>query len=323
MGFTEYAKEKVLSGECIDKTDALELAKEPLDKLSEAADEIRSHFCGSGFDLCSIINAKCGKCSENCRYCAQSAHYFTEAEQYPLISPETAAEKAAENEHAGILRFSLVTSGRALSDSEVDQACEIIKKIREKSSISVCGSFGLLNEAQFRRLKDAGLSRVHNNLESSRNFFPQVCTTHTYDDKLNSIRAAQAAGLNVCSGGIMGLGETMEDRIDLALELRGLGILSIPLNMLNPIPGTPMGSRPVMSKDEMQRICAIFRFINPKASIRLAGGRMLMGDSGESCFRSGANAAITMNMLTTSGITIKEDMEMLKKLNYKAVLMND
>lgn len=323
MNFTEEQTSKVINGEKISKADALSLADSPLDELCRAADSIRSHFCGNGFDLCSIINAKCGKCSENCRYCAQSAHYRVDVDEYPLISTEYAVKKAIENEQAGILRFSLVTSGRALSDREVEKACDIIKAIRKASNISVCGSFGLLNEEQFSRLKNAGLSRVHNNLETSRRFFPQVCTTHTYDDKLKSINAAKNAGLSVCSGGIMGLGETMEDRIDLALELRSLNILSIPLNMLNPIPGTPMGSRSIMSKEEMQRTCALFRFINPFASIRLAGGRMLMGDNGEAVFRSGANAAITMNMLTTSGITVKDDMKLLDKLKFKAVLMND
>lgn len=323
MSFIEDQKEMILSGGSITVHDAVKLACSPLDELCGAADSIRSHFCGNGFDLCSIVNAKCGKCSENCLYCAQSAHYCVDIDEYPLISPDEAAEKAIENERAGILRFSLVTSGRALPENEVKKVCEIIKAIRGVSNISVCGSFGLLNEEQFCRLKDAGLSRVHNNLETSRRFFPKVCTTHTYYDKLKAIRAAKRAGLRVCSGGIMGLGETMEDRIDLAFELRELDIRSIPLNMLDPIPGTPMGGRPVMTKEEMQRICALFRFINPTASIRLAGGRMLMGDGGEACFRSGANAAITMNMLTTSGITVKDDMKLLDKLDYKAVLMND
>lgn len=323
MNYIDEFKTRVISGYMLSKDDAMKLSESALDELCAAADSIRSAKCGNGFDLCSIINAKCGKCSENCRYCAQSAHYCVNIEEYPLVSPDEAARKAVEHERAGILRFSLVTSGRALSDREVEKTCEIIKSIREVSNISVCGSFGLLNEKQFRKLKDAGLSRVHNNLETSRRFFPQVCTTHTYDDKLEAIRAAQRAGLNVCSGGIMGLAESAEDRIDLAIELRSLGILSIPLNMLNPIPGTPMSGRPVMSRDEMRRICAIFRFINPSASIRLAGGRMLMEDAGESCFRSGANAAITMNMLTTSGITVRDDIKLLNKLNYKAVLMND
>lgn len=323
MCMIERLTEKAISGGGIDRADAAELAKAPLEELCAAADKIRREVCGDIFDLCSITNAKCGRCSENCRYCAQSAHYNAGVEEYPLIDPKTAARQASENEAAGILRFSLVTSGKKLSDEEVGKVCEVIHEIKKSCGISVCGSFGLLSRDQFSRLKDAGLSRVHNNLETSRRYFPYICTTHTYDDKLNAIRAAQEAGLEVCSGGIMGLGETMEDRIDMAVELRELGIRSVPVNMLNPIKGTPMEGRSTLTNDEMRRICAVFRFINPSASIRLAGGRGLMEDKGESCFRSGANAAITMNMLTTSGITAGEDMDILKRLNYRAVLKDE
>ena len=315
-------KNKVINEADITKEEAMSLIDAPLEELCVAADEIRAHFCGIGFDLCSIINAKSGRCPENCRYCAQSAHYDTGCEVSPLVDIDEAVRTAKLNEESGILRFSLVTSGRHLTDNEVDSCCDIIRAIKKATNISICGSFGLLNEEQYRRLKEAGLTRVHNNLESSENFFPNVCTTHTHADKLDAIHAAQAAGLKVCSGGIMGLGETMEDRIDMALELRELGILSIPVNMLNPIKGTPLENNAVLTDDEMRRICAIYRFINPKASIRLAGGRGLMSDMGEGCFRSGANAAITMNMLTTSGITVKDDLQMLDKLGFMPQLQN-
>lgn len=315
-------KNKVINEADITKEEAMSLIDAPLEELCVAADEIRAHFCGSSFDLCSIINAKSGRCPENCRYCAQSAHYDTGCDVSPLVDIDEAVRTAKLNEESGILRFSLVTSGRHLTDNEVDSCCDIIRAIKKATNISICGSFGLLNEEQYRRLKEAGLTRVHNNLESSENFFPNVCTTHTHTDKLDAIHAAQAAGLKVCSGGIMGLGETMEDRIDMALELRELGILSIPVNMLNPIKGTPLENNAVLADDEMRRICAIYRFINPKASIRLAGGRGLMSDMGEGCFRSGANAAITMNMLTTSGITVKDDMQMLDKLGFTPQLQN-
>ncbi|MGM9936247.1 MAG: biotin synthase BioB [Candidatus Ornithomonoglobus sp.] len=315
-------KDKIINGGDITKSEAMSLVDAPLDELCAAADDIRRNFCGDSFDLCSIINAKSGKCPENCRYCAQSAHYDTGCEVSPLVSIDEAVHTAKLNEASGILRFSLVTSGRRLTDEEVDKCCDIIREIKKETDISICGSFGLLNENQYRRLKDAGLTRVHNNLEASRSFFPKVCTTHTHEDKLAAIHAAEAAGLKICSGGIMGLGETMEDRIDMALELRELSVLSIPVNMLNPIKGTPLENNEVLTDDEMRRICAIYRFINPKASIRLAGGRGLMSDMGEGCFRSGANAAITMNMLTTSGITVKDDLRMLDKLGYKPQLQN-
>ncbi|MDO5311347.1 MAG: biotin synthase BioB, partial [Clostridia bacterium] len=195
--------------------------------------------------------------------------------------------------------------------------------IKDKVGISVCISFGLLDKDQYRRLKEAGVTRVHNNLETSRRNFPNICTTHTFDDKLRAIRAAQAAGLSVCSGGIMGLGETVEDRIDMALTLRELGIKSVPVNMLNPIPGTPFESNEKLTEEDMRRIVAVYRFILPSASIRLAGGRGLLPDKGKGCFTSGANAAISGDMLTTAGITTKTDMELLSELGYEARLYNE
>lgn len=195
--------------------------------------------------------------------------------------------------------------------------CEAVQQIRAETGISVCVSFGLLNEGQYRRLKAAGVVRVHNNLETSRRNFPNICTTHTFEDKLCAIRAAQAAGLFVCSGGIMGLGETVEDRIDMALTLRELGIKSVPVNMLNPIPGTPFEKNERLTPEDMQRIVATYRFILPDADIRLAGGRGLMPDKGSACFRSGANAAISGDMLTTAGITVETDLRLLEKLGYE------
>ena len=309
-------KEEIYNGKRIGKEEALFLADQPLEELSQAADEIRRHFCGDGFDICTIINGKSGRCSEDCKYCAQSAHYHTGAEEYPLLDTEEITAHAKYNDERGVLRYSIVTSGKRLNDKEVDQMCESIRDIKAKTGIGVCVSFGLLNEEQYRKIKEAGAERVHNNLESSRRYFPEVCTTHTYDDKIAALRAAQAAGLSICSGGIMGLGETKEDRIDMALTARELGVRSIPVNMLNPIPGTPYEHNEKLKPEDMQRIVAVYRFLVPDASIRLAGGRGLLPDKGRACFCSGANAAISGDMLTTSGITIETDMQMLKELGY-------
>lgn len=317
-------KNKVISGEKLTRGEALQLADEktaPLDELTAAADELRAHFCGNDFDMCTIINGKCGRCSEDCKYCAQSAHYHTSCEEsYPLMSTEELLAGARANEDRGVLRYSIVTSGKRLSDQEVDQVCESIREIKRQSKIEICVSFGLLGEEQFRKLKAAGASRVHCNLESSRRYFPQVCTTHTYDEKLATLQAAKAAGLSVCSGGIMGLGETMEDRIDMVLAARELGVKSVPVNLLNPIPGTPYEHNRVLSNEELCRIVAIFRFLIPDGNIRLAGGRGLVGDKGEACFRSGANAAISGDMLTTAGITVETDMELMESLGYEVRL---
>lgn len=310
-------KQRVLGGESISREEALGLIEAPLEPLCEAADEIRVHFCSNSFDMCSIINGKSGLCSENCRYCAQSAHYCGSSEEYPLMITAKLLQGAQYNEQRGVGRFSVVTSGKRLTHAEVEAICESYREISSKCGISLCASHGLLEYEDFVKLKAAGVSRIHNNLETSRRNFSNICTTHTYDDKLNAIRAAQRAGLEVCSGGIMGLGETWQDRIDMALELRGLGIKSVPLNVLNPIKGTPLENAQVLSEDEVCRIAAVWRFILPQAKIRLAGGRGLFTDKGERIFKSGANAAITGDMLTTSGITIAEDMKLAAKLGYE------
>ena len=315
--------DKVLNGGEITREEALYLYEQPLEELCAGADRIRRQFCGSRFDLCTIINGKSGCCSENCKFCAQSAHNHTGAAQYPLLPVEEIVEQARLNYQQGVLRFSIVTSGKALPDGEVDQMCDVVRRIKDEVGISVCVSFGLLDETQFRKLKEAGVDRVHNNLEASRRYFPQVCTTHTFEDKVRAIRAAQAAGLSVCSGGIMGLGETPEDRIDMAISLRELGIRSVPVNLLNPIPGTPMEGNRRLSQEEMQRIVAVYRFLLPHAFIRLAGGRGLLPDKGRSCFLSGANAAISGDMLTTAGITTETDLALLDELGYEAVLEDE
>lgn len=324
MSIVQELKEKVLKSGEISREEALRLVEAPLEELTDAAQEIREKMCGQGFDICTIINGKCGRCSEDCKYCAQSAHYKTECEDaYPLLSTQELLEGAKYNDERGVLRYSIVTSGRRLSDEEVEQVCESIRKIKEKTDIQICVSFGLLGEEQFRKIKEAGASRVHCNLESSARFFPQVCTTHTYAEKIETLKAAQRAGLSVCSGGILGLGETFADRIDMVLTARELGVKSIPVNLLNPIPGTPYADNKPLTNDEARRCVAIFRFLIPDASIRLAGGRGLLGDKGEGCFRSGANAAISGDMLTTAGITVETDMRFIKELGFEVRLCNE
>lgn len=317
MCTVEGLKKKVLDGGEITREEALFLAEADLEVLCQGADEIRRAFAGDGFDMCTIINGKSGRCSEDCKYCAQSACYETKIECYPLLSTEEILAQAKYNEERGILRYSIVTSGKRLSDREVEQLCDTVRVLRRETGLKICVSLGLLDEENYRKLKEAGVSRVHNNLESSKRYFPTVCSTHTYQEKIDALQAAQAAGLHVCSGGIMGLGETMEDRIDMALCLRSLGVVSVPVNMLNPIPGTPYEKNALLTKEDMRRIVAVYRFLLPKASIRLAGGRGLLPDMGESCFCSGANAAISGDMLTTTGNTIEKDYQMVENLGYQ------
>lgn len=315
--FITDLEEKIYQDYMISKKEALFLIASPLDQLCEAANRIRMHFCGNQFDICAIINAKSGRCPENCRYCAQSSHYNVAVNEYPLLDADTLVEQAVQNAKQGVLRYSIVTSGRSPGDSEISSLCEAVQKIRNACQIEVCVSSGLLNERQYHALKKAGASRAHNNLEASERFFPNICTTHTTADKIAAISAAKTAGMQVCSGGIIGLGETMEDRIDLAITLRDLNIRSVPVNILNPIPGTPLENQTPLSYDEILRTIAIFRFLLPRAAIRLAGGRGLMPDHGKACFLSGANAAISGDMLTTYGITIEKDLKMIAECGYE------
>lgn len=318
MSVTETLKEKVLSGGTITRDEAIALWKEPIEALGKAADEIRRKFCGDSFDMCTIINGKSGRCPEDCKYCAQSAHYgIGSTESYGLLSTEEILKEARYNDEKGVLRFSIVTSGKRLSEPEVDRLCETIHAIRRETSLQVCVSLGLLDEEQFMKLKAAGASRVHCNLETSRRYFPQVCTTHTYDEKIETIRSAERAGLELCSGGIMGLGETAEDRIDMVITARELGVRSVPVNLLNPIKGTPYENNEILTAEEAARCVAVFRFLIPDGNIRLAGGRGLLEDKGKRCFESGANAAISGDMLTTAGITVDTDKKLLDELGYK------
>lgn len=304
------------AGGQLTRADALKLTEHPTAELSRAADTLRRRTCGDAFHLCTIINGKSGRCSENCAYCAQAACHAAQVEEYPMLPAEKMLQSAASNRQAGVERFSIVTSGRRLSDAELEQVCGTYRRIRAQVDIGLCASHGLLSAEQFRKLKQAGVTRYHNNLESSRAFFPRICTTHSYDDKLAAIRAAQEAGLEVCSGGIIGLGESMADRIDMALQLRELHVVSVPLNILNPIPGTPLANQPPLPEEEIIKTAALFRLILPKAELRLAGGRILLPDKGRQVFRSGVNAAISGDMLTTSGIRTAEDIRMVQELEY-------
>ena len=315
-------KDKIISGEKINYIEAVSLADAPINQLIKAADEIRKHFCSNIFDVCSIINAKSGRCSENCKFCAQSAHYKTNISEYPLLDKDTIIKNALYMAEKGVLRFSIVTSGKALTEKDVEILAETIKEIKSKSNISICASLGLLTDENFTKLKDAGLERVHNNLETSKNFFPNICTTHTFDDKVNALKAALKSDLSVCSGGIIGQGESMQDRIDLANSLKELGIKSVPVNILSPVKGTPFENNAPLSEEEILKTIAIFRFILPDAFIRLAGGRSSLSDKGKKAFLSGANAAITGDMLTTYGISVDTDMQIIKETGYTVELIN-
>ena len=287
------------------------------DGLCAAADRIRIALCGSRADLCSIINGRSGRCPENCKFCAQSAHSSTGIDEYGFLDEEKIIAECRHNAVRGVHRFSIVTAGRTLSDSDFEKAVSAYSRMSAECGIRLCASHGLLTEEQFTRLRESGVTTYHCNLETSRRYFPFICTTHTFDDKIACIKRAQKCGLNVCSGGIIGMGETWEDRADMALTLAELGIRSVPINALRPIKGTALENETPLTEEDILRTAAIFRFILPEAYIRLAAGRIIMENSGERAFRSGANAAITGDMLTTSGNDIAADVEMFGRLGYE------
>ncbi|HIJ78389.1 MAG: biotin synthase BioB [Desulfobulbaceae bacterium] len=263
---------------------------------------------GTAFSFCSIINAKSGKCSENCRFCVQSAHYRTDAPVYPLKNKEEILAAAQEAKEIGASRFSLVTSGKGLPAAELPVVAEIIAEIRNKVGIKVCGSLGILSREELGLLKEAGMSRYHHNLEASREYFPKVCTTHSFDDRINCIKAAQAVGLSVCSGGIFGMGESENDRISMALTLKECGVDSVPLNMLIPLPGTPFAEMPRLDLSEMLRAIALYRLIMPEIPLRLAAGReTALADFLSSAFLAGADAMMIGGYLTQGGRLPEDD----------------
>lgn len=309
--------ERIKDGYLINKQEAMELLSYDIKTLLKYANEIREYFMGNHFDLCCIVNGKSGQCSEDCKFCAQSSHYKTNTEVYSLISQDEFVKDAKYHHDKEVKRYSIVTSGKKLNKREMEHVCDSYKKIKDEVGIKTCASHGLLDEEDLKMLKEVGVERYHNNLETSRNHFSKICTTHTYDDKIETIKAAQRAGLEVCSGGIMGLGENNEDRIDMAFELRNLNIKSIPLNVLNYIEGTPMGHIDQITEEEFLKIVAIYRFINPTSYIRLAGGRNLLTKYGILAFQGGANATITGDLLTTCGNGINEDKEMIKELGFE------
>ena len=313
----EIIAREIIGGKRLKREENLTFLRDGnLEKLCRGADAIRQALCGGRVDLCSIVNGRSGRCGEDCKFCAQSACYHASVKEYPFLEPEKIVEDCWNHRQKQVHRYSIVTAGRALSGEEFGKALTAYRTMARECGVELCASHGLLRQEDFFRVREAGVSRYHANIETSRRNFPNICTTHTFEDKLEVIRRARQAGLTVCSGGIIGMGETWEDRIDMAFTLQELEIRSIPLNILRPIPGTPLENQKALEEEEILRTIAIFRYINPEAMIRLAAGRNAMKDSGRRAFRSGANAAITGDMLTTSGNGISEDRRMLTEMGF-------
>lgn len=309
---------RILSGEEIAPPEALAwggLDGEELWELLWAAGWLTRHFHGRQVDLCSIINAKSGRCSEDCAFCAQSGHHRTGAPVYPLLSREEILQRALEMEAAGARRFSLVTSGRGALSGDFEKILGIFETLREKTGLSLCTSLGLVDFQKAARLKEAGVSTYHHNLETSRSYYHRICTTHSFGDRVETVRAVQEAGLEVCSGGIIGLGEGWEHRVEMAFQLKELGVWSVPLNILTPIEGTPLWGSPVPAPLEVLKTAAMFRLVLPRTVIRLAGGReAALRDLQSAALLGGVNGLMVGNYLTTGGRQVEDDLRMIRDL---------
>ncbi|MDE5744294.1 MAG: biotin synthase BioB [Paramuribaculum sp.] len=318
MNLLDSIKQRAMQGTPATIDEALQLNDNyTLDELCDAANEVRAAREGNEIDTCSIVNARSGRCSEDCKWCAQSIHYSTGCEEYDII-PETRVMAAARaNDEYGVKRFSLVTSGRKVTPAQIDRFCDIFRKIAGETSLYLCASMGLLSKNELQKLKDAGVKRYHCNLETSSSYFPELCTTHTHEDKLRTIRAAREVGLEVCSGGIIGMGETMRHRLELAQEARDAGATSIPVNVLSPIKGTPLENQALISEEEIARTVALMRFVAPDCTLRFAGGRARMSPKmTERILRGGMNGAMIGDLLTTIGNNVKEDYDLFAATGF-------
>lgn len=319
----KLADEIIKNNKRLSKNDDLDFLIDcDLDELSFYANKIRQHFRDNSINFCTIINGKGGGCKENCKFCAQSAHNHTGFKIHSFLETDEILDDCKKRAENGIDWYSIVTAGRKLSGDDFDKAVKTFNVLSKECDIKLCASFGLLDYDDFMKLKQSGVTRIHANIETSRNFFPNICTTHTFDDKINCIKAAKKAGLEVCSGGIIGMGESFNDRIDMALELAELDVNSIPINALLPVKGTALENYESLTEDEIIRTIGIFRFINPEKEIRLAAGRALIKEGGKRGFLSGADATITGDMLTTTGTSIKSDFELREKVKTELDNLN-
>lgn len=317
MSLIEF-KDRLLEGDQLTDDEVMSLCQYTGDPaLRQAAKAVTAAMVPPVFDSCSIVNARSGRCPENCKWCAQSAHYDTHCDIYDLIDEDRCLHAAFDNKAQGVKRFSLVTSGKAIHGGALDGILRLARKIREEVGMETCASLGLLNRDDLQRLWDAGVRRYHCNLETAPSYFGTLCTTHTIDDKIRTILTAKEIGFEICSGGIIGMGETMLQRAELAIALRHISPVSIPVNILSPIKGTPLEDTPLISTDEILDTLAIFRLAHPTLQIRFAGGRTRLTRKEQiEAMQIAVNGAIVGNLLTTIGSTTDQDRDTTTAAGY-------
>jgi biotin synthase len=299
----------ICNGQRLSRQEALRLLEETDPQaLWSLAGRLRVAFHGKNIEMCAILNARCGQCSEDCRWCAQSRFYNTGVEATPLVEAPQAVAAARKAKQNGVHRFALVTSGRKVSPADIERLCVIYRQMREQTpGMSFCASLGLLSRPELGALAASGVSRYHCNLETAPSFFSNLCTTHTPREKMETLRHARAAGMSLCSGGIIGMGEGFPERIEMAIALRELKVDSIPINVLFPIKGTPLESMPPLPSEEILTSVALFVILHPEATVRLAGGRILFEALVPRLLQAGVSSLIAGDMLTTEGPSIERD----------------
>jgi len=320
----EELKLRVLGGGEINFDEAMRLADIENDSdefraLLEAAREITFNFNSDEPGLCSLINAKSYLCAEDCGFCSQSVRFDTRVNRYRLMSVQEVVDAAKAFEKKGTQNFCIVTSGGELDDAEFEQILEMYKQLQVETKLKLDGSLGFLTPDRVKRLKEAGVRRFNNNLQSSRDFYPKIVSTHTYDKRIETLKMLQDGNMEICSGGILGMGETREDRVKLAFELKPYAPHCLPMNILNPRPGTPLENQPQPDPLEMIKTIAVYRFIHPRSNIKLAGGREVnLGEKyQEMSLLGGANGLILGGYLTTDGNPIQADIEMLQRTGFQ------
>ncbi len=320
--FIINCKEKVLANQPLSEEEAKKLhniSKLELKKLSESANLITRRFQGNEVDVEQLSNIKKNYCSEDCSFCGQSAFFNTKVEDYELLPKEEIVKQAKKALDEGAQSYCLVAAWRGPSDSDFQKVCDIIRQIKEDVGISLECSLGFLTQQQAVQLKKLRVKRYNHNLETARSKFPEICTTHSYQDRLDTLKIARDAGLELCTGGIIGMGETREQRLELILELARIIPEEVTMNLLVPVPGTPMELQTPLSIDEILRTFAVIRFLLPKAIIKISGGREVnLEDDGEELLLSGANGIISSGYLTLGGNDMKKDLNMIKKINLEA-----